>query len=64
MSKCAFCQKEIEPATPAVSVVGGHFPKEDIDFFMIDTTVLAESYAHVDCLKEALSPKRDGESEG
>lgn len=55
MSVCVLCKKEIEPGTPTVSVVGGQFPREEQDFFMVDETVLSESYAHLPCLLEALS---------
>lgn len=54
MSACVLCRKDIEPGTPAVSIVGGLFPKEDPDFFMIDETVLIESHAHRSCLADAI----------
>jgi len=60
MNSCVFCKKPIEPGTPATSVVGGQFPREDPDFFMVDETVLAESYSHLPCLIGAVS--RGGES--
>jgi hypothetical protein len=55
MSNCAICRKSIEPGTAAVSIVGGQFPREEPDFFMVDETVLTESHAHLPCLLGALS---------
>ena len=60
MSQCVFCEKEIEPGTAAVSVVGGLFPKEDRDFFMVDETVLSESYAHLPCLLAVIRKAEQG----
>jgi hypothetical protein len=61
MSTCALCGKTINPGTPAVSVVGGQFPVDDPDFFMVDETVMAESHAHLECLLGALSKRKEKE---
>jgi len=50
MTQCSLCRKDIQPGTSAVSIAGGLFPREDPDFFMIDATVLQESYTHLECL--------------
>jgi len=50
MTRCVLCSEEIEPGTPAVSIAGGLFPREEPDLFMIDEQVLRESHAHLDCL--------------
>lgn len=54
MNKCPFCKEEIQPGTPVVSLVGGLFPVEEPDFFMIDNEILAECYAHLPCLRTRL----------
>lgn len=54
MSECTLCKKTIEPATRAVSIVGGLFPASDPDFFMVDEAVLRESHAHLACLLDRL----------
>ena len=53
--KCALCPIPIEPGTRAVSIVGGLFPQSDPDFFMVDETVMLESYAHLECLLRTVS---------
>lgn len=55
--KCCFCAKAIEFGTAAVSIVGGMFPVEDPDFFMVDESVMAESHAHLPCLLAAVGGK-------
>lgn len=52
MSDCSLCKKKIEPGTRAVSIIGGQFPKDDPDFFMVDEGILRESHAHFDCLTQ------------
>lgn len=60
MSKCALCKKVIDPGTKTVSIVGGQFPREEPDFFMVDEEVMAESHAHLGCLMEAVSKRNEG----
>jgi hypothetical protein len=50
MTRCALCTEEIQMGTPTVSIVGGMFPREEPDLFMIDELVLRESHAHLGCL--------------
>ncbi len=50
MTRCVFCPNPITPGTPVVSIVGGMFPREEPDLFMVDEEVLRESHAHLDCL--------------
>lgn len=50
MTRCVFCEEEIQPGTRAASIAGGMFPREEPDIFMIDAEVLVESHAHLDCL--------------
>jgi len=50
MTRCTLCKKDIELSTPTVSIVGGMFPKEEPDFFMVDPQVLPENYVHLECL--------------
>lgn len=52
---CSLCNRQIDPGTPAVSVVGGLFPLADPDFFMTDESVLREAYAHLDCMVDAVT---------
>ena len=60
MTKCVLCPNPIEPGTRAVSIVGGLFPESDPDFFMIDESVLIESYVHLECLlKRTAETKND-----
>ena len=59
MMPCAFCKKPIEPGTRAVSIVGGLFPVEEQDFFMIDETVMLENHAHLECLLRIVSENKD-----
>lgn len=61
MKTCALCSKTIEPGTPAVSVVGGMFPRGEEDFFMIDETVLEETHAHLPCFRRVVGRKPDGD---
>lgn len=49
MTPCVLCKKTIETGKPAVSFVGGMFPKEEPDFFMTDVQVMKEAYAHREC---------------
>jgi hypothetical protein len=51
---CPLCKKEIIPGTAAVSIVGGMFPREEPDLFVVDEQVLRESYAHLPCLLKTL----------
>jgi hypothetical protein len=60
MKNCAICQKNIPTGTRAVSVVGGLFPKEEPDFFMIDDTIMGESWLHLECLLGAFRPNSGG----
>jgi len=60
MKNCAICQKDIPNRTKAVSVVGGLFPEEEPDFFMIDDTIMAESWLHLDCLLGAFRTNGGG----
>ena len=57
MTDCVLCKKPIEPGTKSASVVGGMFPREDPDFFMVDEQVLKESYVHLECLIVAVRGK-------
>jgi len=49
--KCSFCELEIKPGAPAICVVGGLFPVDEPDFFMIDESVLPEGHAHRECFR-------------
>lgn len=60
MKNCALCKRSIEVRTKVVSVVGGLFPAEDPDFFMVDETIMKESYIHLDCLLSAISKEGGG----
>lgn len=60
MSNCALCKKIIEPGTKAVSIVGGQFPREEPDFFMVDESIMVESHAHLPCLVDAVSKRSEG----
>lgn len=62
MKPCAICKLPIQPGTATVSIVGGQFPVGDPDFFMIDDTILVESYVHRDCLVKSFSVTVEGES--
>lgn len=55
MSNCSLCSKPIAPGTSAVSIVGGMFPVEDPDFFMVEPGILGESHAHLECLRELVA---------
>ena len=46
---CPLCKEIIPPGTAAVAIVGGLFPVEDPDFFMVDQSILAEGYVHMTC---------------
>jgi len=54
MKTCVLCRKLIQPATPAIELVGGLFDPEDPTFFVMDDGVLVASYAHRDCLLQKL----------
>jgi len=58
MKDCLFCLKPIETRIKAASIVGGLFPAEDPEFFMVELTVMKECYIHLDCLKGAFSRHR------
>jgi hypothetical protein len=58
MKNCSICQKDIPTRTKAVSVVGGLFPEEEPDFFMIDDTIMGESWLHLECLLQAFRDNR------
>ena len=58
MKICVSCEKEIPTRTKAVSVVGGLFPEEEPDFFMVDETIMKESHMHLDCLLAAFRSSR------
>lgn len=60
MKNCAICHKGIATRTKAVSLVGGLFPAEEPDFFMMDETIMGESWLHMDCLLEAFRTTRAG----
>ena len=53
MKNCSICKKDIPIRTKAVSVVGGLFPEEDPDFFMMDESIMGESWLHLECLLKA-----------
>lgn len=53
MTRCSICQEGIG-ADPAASLVGGFFPREEPDLFMVDEEILSESHVHMTCLKDAL----------
>ena len=55
MKNCALCKKPIEVRVKAVSVVGGLFPAEDPEFFMIDDNIMKESHLHMECFMEVIS---------
>jgi hypothetical protein len=57
MTNCFLCQKNIDAGKAAVSIVGGQYPIEDPDFFMVDEEVLREAHAHFECWIQTL-PKR------
>lgn len=60
MSKCVLCKVDIKAATAVVSIAGGLFPAEDPDFFMLDATVLPETYAHLECFRKLVqNPKTE-----
>lgn len=61
---CSLCQRPIEPGTKVVSIVGGMFPRETPDFFMIDETVLLERHAHLNCLLDAVAGRDEGQQPG
>ena len=63
MRACSLCKNEIGLGSPTVSIVGGQFPREDPDFFMVDETVLSESYAHLKCLLRLASSVPQNEAE-
>ena len=64
MRSCSLCRGRVLPGTTAVSIVGGLFPVEDPDFFMVDEAVLSESYAHLECLIEAVSKGQESGFQG
>ena len=65
MSNCVICEREIPTNTKTVSAVGGLFPREEPDFFMVDETVMKESHMHLDCLLAAFRSNREvSRSEG
>ena len=51
---CSLCKNEIRPGTAAVSIVGGMFPIDEHDLFVVDEEVLRESYAHLPCLLDTI----------
>lgn len=61
--KCAFCQKELPPATAAVEMVGGHIDPGitpgEADAFVIDEDVLKPAWAHLKCLRDAIVAARE-----
>jgi hypothetical protein len=60
MKNCAICQKDIATRTKAVSVIGGLFPEEEPDFFMMDETIMGESWLHMECLLQAFRADKGG----
>lgn len=56
MKICRICNHEIAPGSGAVSIVGGVFPCDDPDFFLIDEGILRESYTHKECLLQLRAP--------
>lgn len=58
MKNCSICNKDIPARTKAVSLVGGLFPAEEPDFFMVDETIMGESWVHMDCLLGAFRASR------
>lgn len=62
MKNCVICKSEIEIRTKSVSVVGGLFPAEDPDFFMIDESIMKESYVHLECFLKALTAQEGSSS--
>jgi hypothetical protein len=51
---CWICRRPIELGVEVVSSVGGHFPKEEPDFFLADPTVMVEVYAHGVCFRKCV----------
>ena len=64
MKQCAICKNGIEPRTKAASLVGGLFPAEDPEFFMIDVTVMPEIVVHHACLLRAFAGEQDSRPKG
>lgn len=56
--KCSICHEDIGTRKATVNVVGGLFPEEDPDFFMIDETIMKELYAHLDCFQRLVATNR------
>ena len=52
---CPICNNKIEPGTAAITLVGGLFPVEEPDFFMMDETISPEQYVHKECILAALA---------
>jgi len=51
---CILCKKEIPPREKTISLAGGFFDPDDVEFFVMDEGVLSESYLHFNCLENAL----------
>lgn len=56
--KCFLCTEEIQPGTPAISIIGGLFPASDPDFFVVDEQVMGERHAHLGCLTATVTTEK------
>lgn len=64
MNTCSLCKGVIDVGKPAVSIVGGLFPREAPDFFMVDEQVMRESHAHLQCLLDRIGPAQQQQQKG